>query len=83
MIKYFYSVYDKAAATYSDPIIALNDDVAKRSFILECRNEESMFYQFPTDYVLMRVADFDTITGLVTGYESIPIARGTDFVRGE
>lgn len=83
MIKYLYSVYDKAAGTYSDPITGINDDVARRSFMLECRNEDSMFYQFPTDYVLMKLADFDTAFGIIERYEPIPIARGTDFVRGE
>lgn len=83
MIKYFYSIYDKAAETYSDPMMIVNDTVAKRGFQVECENKDSMIYQFPTDFTLMLVGSFDTKTGEVITIEPKPVCRGTDFPKGD
>ena len=52
MIKYFYSVYDSTANTFTDPMVLVSDNVAIRSFSIEAKNSESIINRFPTDFTL-------------------------------
>lgn len=83
MIKYLYSLLDKVSETYADPFVMVNDSVARRSFMAECHNPDSMIYKFPEDFTLMLVGSFDTSNGTVEFIEPVPVARGTDFPKGE
>lgn len=82
MIKYFYSVYDAAAQSYSDPIVLATDAIAARGFQTESQNPDSVIAKFPTDFTLFCVGEFDTVSGDVSPVNRI-VCRGTDFITKE
>lgn len=77
----FYSVLDKTAEEYGNPLMLNSDAVAIRAFRMECMDERSPITKFPEDYCLCIVGSFDSKTGLITPLEPKVIARGLDFVR--
>ena len=79
----FYSVLDKTAEQYGQPLMFNNDGVAIRAFHMECTNEKSPIYAFPEDYCLCKCGSFNSDTGEVTPLEPKVICRGLDFVRKE
>lgn len=58
----FYSIYDKKAKQFSDPVLCVNDDVAKR--MMQQTLSKSMF---PEDYDLYQIGEFDIDSGFITG----------------
>lgn len=67
MIIKSYSIYDKVAGVYGQPIFASNDDVAKRDFSYFCQSEKVSYMS--ADLQLYNVGAFDTETGVFTGFE--------------
>lgn len=63
-----YSVYDDASKSYSDPLFFVNDDVAIRAFTATVK-PGSLLFDYPEDYTLVRVADFDPNTGIFDSYD--------------
>lgn len=73
------TVYDIKGAYYH-PIQCyktLND--ALRSFKLSCESSQTVFSQFPEDFILLEIADFNEITGVVTSQEKRTIASASEF----
>lgn len=58
-----YAVYDKKAQTYNTPVVIVNDAVAIRQIRALVRDSQSVFTQFPDDFALCKVAEFDQTTG--------------------
>ena len=58
-----YSVFDKKAGSFSSPIFMINDAIAKRSLSSVVFDSKSTLNQFPDDYALYCVGDFDDVTG--------------------
>ena len=60
-----YSIYDIATEQYAPPFFADNDKIAKKivkgSFVAG-----SMLLQYPGDYVLWMLGDFDVEQGIIT-----------------
>lgn len=68
-----YSVYDKRAREYG-PIMQMPTDAhAVRAFTQEVNRADAgnNLNQFPEDFVLMRIADFDTETAQLSGEPEI------------
>ena len=60
MIKRIYSLYDKLAKNYSDPFVAVNDDVVFR----QLRFDKTLAV-VPEDFDLYCLGEFDSDTGEV------------------
>lgn len=50
---------------FCTPFTTTNDAMAKRMFVTEQKNKDSMLAQFPADFELWKLADMDTKTGQV------------------
>lgn len=57
------SVFDKVAQTYDIPFFKLNAAVAQREFHMACQNEQSLYNQFPSDYELHELGEFNQTDG--------------------
>lgn len=59
------------------PFTTANDATAKRMFVTEQKNKDSMLAQFPADFELWKLADMDTKTGQIfPNLENIAIQEG-------
>lgn len=65
MIIKSYSIYDKVAGVYGQPIFASNDDVAKRDFAYFCQSDKVSYMS--ADLQLYFVGAFNTETGEFIG----------------
>lgn len=50
---------------FCTPFTTANDATAKRMFLTEQKNKDSMLAQFPADFELWKLADLDTKTGQI------------------
>ena len=50
---------------FSTPFTTANDAMAKRMYLNEQRNKDSMLAQFPADFELWKLADIDTKSGQI------------------
>ena len=66
-----YTVYDKKARSYARPFFTDNDEVAIRMFLDAAKDEGSVFYLHPEDFVLYCIGHFDEQSGLINGFEAI------------
>lgn len=57
-----FSVFDRKAQEYAPIFTAKNSDVARR-MIVQSLSGDSLLCQYPGDYTLVHVSDFDTETG--------------------
>lgn len=76
-----YSVYDKKARIFNNPIFQQNDDVAIRS--LAASMKETLFSMFPDDYELWCVGEWDDINGEFTPFEKYMVIRVNELTKGE
>lgn len=64
MIKNVYSVKDSKAG-YDMLYMAENDAIAIRNFEIACNTSDSMFNNFPADFALYKVGEFNTENGSI------------------
>ena len=61
---------------FCTPFTTANDATAKRMFVTEQKNKDSMLAQFPADFELWKLAEVDTKTGQIfPNLENIAIRR--------
>lgn len=60
-----YSVYDVKVQAYSTPFFSVNDSTAFRSFSQLRNDPATQVNQFPDDFRLYRLGDFDDSSGLL------------------
>lgn len=64
---------------FGAPFTATNDNVAKRMYQAEQKNKDSMLAQFPADFELWKLGDYDTKTGQIyTDIENIAVQGASD-----
>lgn len=61
-----YSVYDKKSMVYGQILTCEDEIQARRFFECAVKDEETMMYHYPEDFVLVEICDFDNKTGTVT-----------------
>lgn len=79
MVTGLYAVRDIAAQSYLAPFVAVNDAVAIRSFAFAFKDSGSAMAASPGDYELLRLADYDMVTGEIIVIDKFIVARGTDY----
>ena len=57
-----YTIYDIKAKTYEPPRFALNENTAKRMFIVLFQNVQSMYNKFPLDYQVFFIGNYNDET---------------------
>lgn len=77
-----FSMFDDKASTFGALIALENADVARRHFIVSMlSNEKSPVRDFPDDYILYELGDFDKFTGKFTLHETpIKVMSGFEAV---
>lgn len=75
------AVYDLKARAYNPPFGSPTVGVALRGFAGACRQPDSPFAEFPGDYALHQVGEFDTALGTVTSLQApLPLATAVEYV---
>ena len=64
MIKPVYAMYD-AKSTFLDPVVDCGDASARRAFAFAINNGGLMGFA-PGDFQLYHIADYDTVSGLLS-----------------
>lgn len=72
-MKYIYSIRD-CKVGYMNPVVDANDEYAIRNFNFAKNDPKTLLHDFPGDFVLCRIADFDDQTGVITPYPPEVIA---------
>lgn len=63
-----YSIYDRKSNSYAPSFEAPNNDVALR-MVVSSLSEQSNLVLYPSDYVLVKLCDFDNETGETIKYD--------------
>lgn len=58
------AVLDKAAEVFMRPFFVVHEGVAKRDFIGECQNPESIIHKHAEDFSLYKFGTFDDNSGV-------------------
>lgn len=76
------SIFDRKSNTYS-PVTSLeNIAIACRGFENAIKKGQSDLSNFPEDFELVKVGDFDILTGLIeTNVPHISLAFGSDYAK--
>lgn len=71
-------LYDAKANTYSSPFFSPTTEAAKRDFGLLCNDGKSLQSQFPADFDLYLVGEYDTFTAVFRPVDRVHLANGVD-----
>lgn len=77
-----FAVYDKAVNAYLQPFFARHTNEAVRSFADACNDEKHQFFRHATDYLLMRLGEFEDATGLFSCGEPVRIVSASECLSG-
>lgn len=67
MIVNIYSIYDSKAQAYLQPFFCATHALAFRNIEKAMKNPHSPFSDFPADFTLFKVGEFDDLEGIVIG----------------
>lgn len=76
MIYGLYSVFDVVAGAYMAPSMAVNDNVAQRSFAANFGGDNPIFALNPADFRLMKVGEFSPESGNIVACEPVLVCDG-------
>lgn len=74
-----FAVYDKKTEAHLQPFFLQTNAAAIRMFEKECKNQESPFCQYPADYTLLSIGQYDEITGVITSTQPNILANASEF----
>lgn len=75
-----YSIKDEQTG-YRYPMISGSDGDMRRSFIIECKNPDSLIHQALKDFSVWKIGEWDTDTGeFISLPEKILIERGENII---
>lgn len=78
MLRKMFAVYDDAVKGFMTPFFQHTENEAKRGFIDATRNTDKI-KDFPKDYSLYHIGDFDDSTGVLTHQERpIPVMTAVE-----
>ena len=65
MISKVYAMYDVKANFYHPPIVLANDEVLKRAIISQYKDSDNQVSQFPEDFKIYCIGDYDDNSGVI------------------
>lgn len=71
-------IYDHKSNTYTPPYFAPTTDAAIRDFGILCNDGKSLQSQFPADFDLYCIGEFDVNTAIFRAFDKIHLASGID-----
>lgn len=76
------SVHDVKAKAFLQIATVRTPGEGIRQFESVCRDPKTQFAQFPSDFVLVELADYDELTGIITPHETHRIlATASEFIQ--
>lgn len=79
-----FTVHDAAANAYIAPFFLPEEKQALRGFRGAINNPEHAFGQWPKDYTLMCIGEWDDDSGEITPYQTMkPLGNGLSFLQTE
>lgn len=75
-----FSILDTKAGTYNPPFYQKNVGEATRTFSKICSDRESLISQYPEDFVLCLVGDFDDESGIISSIPVLTIGTAAQYV---
>ncbi len=79
MDKYLFTVYDSVAGAYLDPFVAPAIEFAIREFRRAVNKEGHQFNQYPEDYTLFYIGEFDIASGKINSSEPTSLGVAITF----
>lgn len=76
-----FTVHDKKAEAFLAPFTAKSVGEASRMFETECKNQDSMFSKFPSDFTLISLGSWDERTGLISSEAHVIIANASEYAK--
>jgi hypothetical protein len=70
MLQKIYTVYDSKVETYLSPFISSHKGQALRDFERVANDSQTTVGQYPADFTLFEIGEFDTVTGKIHHYEA-------------
>jgi len=77
-MKKIFAIKDEKAAAYYDPFTMGNTIDAQRTFMQAMKAEKSMISQYPDDFNLYLIGEYDEMTGLITPNAPVMILTGKE-----
>lgn len=77
-----YSIKD-AKTGFMTPVLEQGDPAALRNFSAAVNQSDSLLHQYPNDFALYKVANFDTDTGIDPVLAPILIVDASEVLRNE
>lgn len=75
MITKIFSVFDSKAEVFSPPFFAQTKGLALRSFTDLVNDPKTTVHQYPADFTMFELGEFDDVKGVVTAHKT-PISMG-------
>lgn len=72
-------IEDKKAGSFENPVCMPNVVVANRYFNQLCSDPKSPFAKWPEDFRLVKIADYDDMTGQITPHQPVIIIEAISF----
>jgi len=80
MNKHLFTVYDSAAGAYLDPFVAPSIEFALREFRKIINTDGHQFNNFPEDYTLFHIGEFNPMNALLEGIGPTSLGVAITFV---
>lgn len=75
-----FSIYDTKSQVYNPPFYQKNAGEASRSFSKICQDPQTLINQFPEDFVLQQIGEFDDESGIVISHQPIVIGTASQHI---
>lgn len=76
-----FAVYDSKVKVYDRPFMMRNPAEAIRGFETISKDKNTQVGQFPADYSLVELAEFNTVTGEILPKQPVILATGSQFIQ--
>ena len=77
-MKKIFVIKDEKSGAHYDPFTMSNSIDAQRAFMQGMRSEKSMISQYPEDFNLYFIGEFDEMSGMITPQAPVLILTGKD-----
>lgn len=79
--KTLFSVHDSKASSYFPPTCYRSRGEALRAFETACKDSQSIFSQYPSDFTFVEIGHFDDESGILVPHsQPIILVNASDFV---
>lgn len=82
MITNAYSIHDTKSETFNPPFYQKNAGEAIRSFTKIVNDKNSVLNEFPEDYVLVEIGQWDDEKGLLMSGDHKILGTASQYIRG-